>query len=410
MQGERVRFIVAALAYGACLPHAASLARRAGCGPGIALAAASVVLFAPSAWLTGTTPGMASIGLLGALVLLGRLWTADTDGSSSGIWMTLAVWSVCVGAQVSTLLLWPAIALASRRSLGAREDGVAGRRPVRPQVRRAVGAGGGIVLALVLGTRLAEWDPVPLPAELHLAARLFELDVDAWRRLAAVSPGVGVALYGVALLFARRASDDRRTHWLLAWCVVPVLYLLLRSTLTWDASYHWLLPVACAGFGQHVGRLGPKSAATLVTCALAAQLGLLVAFQRQVTATDPLAEWRTRTRAFIEPIDTIITGHVGHAYLASHRWGLRSVILRASDPERPSTDSVDGVYINPAGASNLRVKTQDVAAWAQEGVEARGFGFRPVLDRPFPGPSRAISEVLERELDARVDHSPIDSR
>jgi len=357
------------------------------------------MVLAPTAWLAGTTPGMASISLMLSLVLMRAL----LEPPDRARWVCLGLWGLMVGTQVSALLLWPAVTLAC---LPSREQA-----RVRINSGRACGLAGIGVLALVVGMNMAEWDPVPLPTDLDFSATRWSIDSRAWVRLGAMLPGLGLAVAGLAgLCLVRRApSELPARRWLMVWCAVPAPFLLLNSTLTWDASYHWLLPVALLGVSNVLARPDRAQAIALGGGALFAQVALLFALQHHVTSTDPLTHWRETTRDFIEPIDTVITGDARHAYLASHRWGLRSVILRATNPDDPSTQFVDGVYTDPAGQTNLRVKTQNVAAWADEGVEARGFGFRPVLDRPFPAPSKGISDALERELRERVEFSPIDS-
>jgi hypothetical protein len=400
MLGEQVRFGIAALAYGACVPVALGLARRLGCRFSTGLLATAIVLLSPTAWTAGTTPGMVSISLLLLLMLIHALREAPERGP----WRSLWLWGLLVGTQFSTLLLWPAVVIGCRPP---RRSGVAGRKANGVGILAGIG-----VFAVVVGTRIAGWDPVPLPTDLDPSSILWTLDGNTWLRLAGLIPGIGFGLVGLAsLCWPRRdPAEHRRPSWLAIWCVGPVAFLLCGSTLTWDASYHWLLPVLLIGLVDLMEAARSARAASIGAVILAAQIALLLGTQSYVSRTDPLAAWRDKTRALIEPLDTVITGDVRHAYLCSHRWGVRSVVLWAADPRDPSTDHVNGIYSDEAGRTNLRIKDQDVAAWADEGIEAHGFGLRPVLDRPFPEPSRGISEALERALEARVEFWPIESQ
>lgn len=397
VSGERVRYACAAIFFGASYFLATGLAIQLGCTRATALAVSALILTSPTAWLAATTPGLGSLRLL----LLLALMRALLRPTPARRWTTLSTWGLAAGTGTQCLLLWPALAGSMTRDSDPARSG------------RAAILAGLTVLWIVAGTNLADWDPLPLRANFTFErASGFELQPAAGLRLLWVVPGLGIAALGIAHVV--RTKPVRGIHSiphgpLTLWCALPALHLLRPNGLTWDTPSLWLLPAALVGTSLLATRLA-RLAPLALTLGLALQLALTFWQEKRARRLDPDTAWREATIELMDPSDTIITGHVSHAYLATHRFGLRSVILCASDPEAPSSDFVDGVYVSPRGASNLLTKTQNVELWAQEGVEARGYGFRPVLDRPFPGSSNSISATLERELRKRVDFFPLDSK
>lgn len=394
LRAEQLRFVTSALAYGACVPAALALGRRLGCPFALSVAASAVVLAAPGAWIAGTTPGVGSAALLLLLLLMSELWRPGERRP----WRLLLLWAGLALLDDGLLLLWPALFLACRRP-----DGLGGERR-RPA--RFWWLAGLAVVALVTAVELSTWDPVPMPSRMELDGGRLALDARVLQRLASALPGLGLALAGLAsLAFLRRdPSEEPPPRWLWAWAGFPLLFLALHSALGWDAACLWLLPVALLGLLDLFARLDAGPAPLLAVGGLALQLAFVVAANLHLDRTDPAREWREHAREFLRPKDVLITGHAEHSYLASHRWGLRSVVLRAAEPEAPDPARVEGVYADEAARTNLRVKTQDAWAWADEGIEAHALGFGVVLDRPFREPSDGIAQVIEEALEERVEH------
>lgn len=400
MRAEQLRFVSAALAYGACLPAALGLARKLGCPFGFALVGSLIALLSPTAWLAGTTPGMSSAALLLALLVMRELWRS----CQPSLWRLSLAWGLMVGLQASAFLLWPALLFAGLFRI---EEPVARRKWIRYWI-----VAGLAVLALAIGSHLGNWDPVPMPSRLDLDGGLWQVDGDFWKRLLGMIPGLGVAFLGLASLWflKRNESELPPPGWLGLWALVPVLWLLAGSALAWDASYHWLLPVALVGLFDILSRFDGGPAPGLAAGGLIIQVCVLLAGLFLIQQGDQQREWREYARQFLEEGDVVITGEPEHAYLVSHRWGQMSVVLRAADLEQPDPEFVEGVYCDELGQTNLRVKTQDFAAWAAEGLEAHGLGFRVILDRPFPDPSEGIAGLIDEELTRIVEFHTLDCR
>lgn len=391
LRAEQARFLSSALCYGACVPAALGLGRKLGCPFGYALLATAVALFSPTAWLAGTTPGMDAAALLLLLLLMGELWRS----CGASLWRCLVVWGLLVGLQESMALLFPALLVACTHSI---EDSAKRKRA------RLIWLLGGVgVAALVAAIHVADWDPMPMPSVLDLDGSRFEFDGRWWLRLLGSLPGIGALALGLLSLWTlkRNESEQSPPRWLALWTFLPAIALLANSSLGWDASYQWLVPVALVGTFDLLARWESDASPMLSLGALLTQVALLSGFLHFVESTDPQRAWREHARQFLEEGDVVITGHAEHSYLVSHRWGQMSVVLRAADPENPDPNLVEGVYSDQLGQTNLRVKTQDFAAWSAEGLEAHGLGFRVILDRPFPQPSEGIAALIDEEL-ARI--------
>jgi hypothetical protein len=394
VHAEQLRFVSSALAFGACLPVALSIARRFGCSFGLSLVGCTITLLSPTAWLAGTTPGLAAPALLLMLLLMREMWRECGPSPAR----CLVVWGVLIAFQPTMVLLWPALLLAC---LFTQEESARRKRTCL-----IWSLGGLLALGAMTTIGLADWDPQPMPSRLDLDGTRWSLDPRVWPRLAGLVPGLGLSAVGLASLWLLRRNESELPppRWLLLWALLPALGLLPNSALGWDASYQWLLPIALVGWFDLLARLEVDGGRLLGAAGLLAQATLLIGLISYAQNSDPLARWRSHAHQFLEPGDVVITGHAEHAYLVSHRWGQMSVVLGAAEKESPDPEFVEGVYCNERSDTNLRVKTQHAHAWAAEGLEAHGLGFRVILDRPFPDHSEGIASVIDSRLAEIVEY------
>ncbi|MFT4542788.1 MAG: hypothetical protein ACI835_005257 [Planctomycetota bacterium] len=336
LHGEQGRFILAALAYGACLPVALGLARRLGCPFGLALIANSILLFTPTAWLAATTPGLGSLSLLLLLGLMRQLWDPDARNP----WICLSIWGLLTCSQYSALLLLPAVLWAC---VEFEEN---------PK-RKPLIIGIGIIAS---GVFIKSFSDLP-------AGHGF-LDEVLWMRFAGLLPGIGFALAGLASLWLlkRNESELPPPRWLLVWSLLPLAFLSLSSSLAWDASYLWLLPVALIGIFDVLARSDLSTAIPLGLGTLVAQLALLFGFQSYAANTDPLTDWRASASEFLEPGDIFLSADQAHSYLAAERWGLETVPLEGESIEevRLRLESGKRVILDPSVPSELESKSADL--------------------------------------------------
>jgi len=304
--GESVAFVVAALAYGACLPVCLSIARRAEHSLAVSLAASFAVLLSPVAWLAGTTPGPAALGLLASLLLLRSIWMRERPS----ILAVTALW--CAAGWCTPVAVWllPAVAWAV---------GAAGEDRPRGRVAGLAVLGLGVLFAV----------PIVLTSPTFARAAIFG-GSGGWGQIVAWSfgwlPALGVAGVATAALFLlkRHESEERPPRWILVWCLLPLAAVALGGSPTWELPYLWILPPALIAGLDVLARIEGRLAALVAPGAIAVQVALLLGVVAFLARTDPLAEWREVATETLEPSDVVLTTRGDHDYLLWRRWGLRT--------------------------------------------------------------------------------------
>lgn len=314
LRPEAAGFVVAALAYGACLPVCLSIARRAEHGLGVSLATSLVVLLSPVAWVAGTTPGPAALGMLATLVLLRVVWLSDRPAffASAASW-GIAVWCAPVSVWLLPAVIW------------AVWDADRGTR--RGQLTAAAAAIlGGVWL----------WIFAPLTPS-FLREAIFGGSA-GWGQIVAwgmgLLPGLGLAALATASLFLlrRHESEARPPRWLLLWCLLPLAAVALGGSPTWEIPYLWILPPALIGGLDLLSRLEERVVARFSLAAVVVQGTILLGVLAIFSSTDPLTEWRKSASEILDPEDLVFTTRADHAYLLRERWGLETQRVDEADP------------------------------------------------------------------------------
>lgn len=304
--GESVAFVVAALAFGACLPVCLSIARRAEHSFGVSLAVSLAVLLSPVAWLAGTTPGAAALGLLAMLLLWRSIWMKERPP----ILVVTALW--CLASWCTPVAVWllPAVAWAV---------GAAGDDRRRGRIAGLAVLGLGVLFAL----------PIALASSTFARATVFG-GSGGWGQIVAWGfgwlPALGVAGVATAVLFLlkRHESEERPPRWLLVWCLLPLAAVALGGSPTWEICYLWILPLALIAGLDVLARLEGRLTALVAPAAIALQVALLLGVVAFLARTDPLAEWRRVATETLEPGDLVLTTRGDHEYLLWRRWGLKT--------------------------------------------------------------------------------------
>ncbi len=311
---EAAGFVVAALAYGACLPVCLSIARRAEHGLGVSLATSVAVLLSPVAWVAGTTPGPAALGALVSLLLLREVWSKRRPA----IFNVVLVWCAAVWCAPVNAWLLPAVAWAVGNS--------------REEPRR-----GRVAALAVLGFGLAGLGLL-LPLTEGLAREAIFGGSSGWGQIIAwgmgLLPGLGLAALAAASLFLlrRHESEARPPRWLQLWCLLPLFAVALGGSPTWEIPYLWLVPPALIGGLDLLARLEERVIARFSAAAVGAQGAILLGVLSIFSSTDPLAGWRKNASETLEPGDLVFTTRADHAYLLRERWGLETQRVDETDP------------------------------------------------------------------------------
>jgi hypothetical protein len=360
---HQVALVASALALALCLPAALSIAARTGAPRGQQLAAATVLLLAPAAWLGGTGDRIGAGYLLAQLLLLRAVWLGGPRGRRGA----LALW-------VAASLAWPALLwLLPAILMGTAERDV----PVRARWRRALVAGATALLPVAAWHLLGPEGPHGLARQLGLAgpetgAPLWSAPL-AWS--ASALAGLGLAVVGLAalVLVHRNESEERPPLWLLAWCAVPVVAACLGAGGLHELSPLVLLPVALLGALDLIARQDERPATLLAAGLALGQAGVLAAALLGLAATDPEASWRARARSSLEPTDLVITDSEVHRAELRRRWDLEALLPGEAAAAAASR----------AHAAGRRVVLDLTAGSAEPELPA---GVRPVrLDGPPTG-------------------------
>jgi hypothetical protein len=320
MLPEQLGFVLAALAYGACLPVSLSIARRQGCGFGTALVGSLAALLSPIAWVAGTTPGLEALALLFCLLALDSLWTRE----KSRPLMATAWWVLAAACMPAFAWLLPAVVWGGLRGHKKRVE-LGFSLPL-------IGAVLFLMFAMPVGVL------VEVPEALQRLWRAMRFggtggwgQVGTW--VVGVVPGLGLAVVGVGSLFLarRNESEEPPPKWLLLWCGLPTIALGLMGTADWAIPYLWLLPPALVGTCDLLARRSSDVGLGWTALILGLQVGTIGAVSVLLVATDPQIEWRRHARAVLRPDDHVVTPSQEHAYLLSNRWGLRCTLIESID-------------------------------------------------------------------------------
>ncbi len=374
MMPEQIGFVIAALAYGACLPVGLGVARRQGLGFGLALVGTLAVLLSPVAWVAGTTPGPEALALLFLFLALDALW----GGEGARPLMAACYWVFAAACQPALVWLLPAVVVAGLRG-----------QEKRFELGFSLPLIGGVlflIFAMPLGVTL-EWselaDRVSRSVRFGGSGGWFEAGV--W--LVGLLPGLGLSLVALASLFflKRDASEERPPRWLALWCGLPLLALTLSGSPTWSIPYLWLLPPALIGACDLLARRAEGFALGSSALVLSGQATAIFGVSLVLGSTDPQASWRDQARTVLQEEDLVVTADAGHAYLIASRWGLTCLLLQ--DPGIPGA-KIGHVLLSPEGESPRSSDHQQSLRhlpWEAGAPHADdSMSTRVVLDRGFP--------------------------
>jgi hypothetical protein len=309
LRAEQAGFVLSAICYGACLPVTLSIARRLEFPFAVSLLASLVVLLSPVAWVAGTSPGPAALGLLLGLLLLGFLWQRERPV------LGLVLGSWCLAVSCAPVSIWLLPALAWAVTPGGKGD---------PRRWRATAIVVGVGLAWLAALLLTESDS----GTPGLLTKAIFGGSGGWGQIlafgAGLLPGLGLAALAAASLFLlrRHESEAPPPRWLLLWCVLPLVVATLGGSPTWQIPYLWILPPALIGALDLLARADERRLVPVALGTVAAQLAILLGALLILSSTDPLAPWRENAREALEPGDLVFTTRGDHAYLLRERWGL----------------------------------------------------------------------------------------
>jgi hypothetical protein len=361
---ELLALIFSAILYGACLPLVLSIGRRVGASFGIALATGLVVLLAPSAWLAGTTPGVASLALLMGMLLIYELWR---EGPLRTKRIT-QYWVLAALADPGMAWAFPAILTAvGSRTLEQGGGTQAARRLLLAGPMLFFG-----VCAIVADwiSPAGEW--MSTLSDLLTRGYLTELSGNwssplSWIPSSLVSLGLTIFGVGGLLLLNRNEAEQAPPRWLMAWALLPCVILGLAGSAHTNYPVLWMLPPALIGCLDQVMRQDQDKSGWVAGLGLFVQGGILAGVLTVIGQLDPQAEWRRQASDSLNPSDWVATEIWEHNYILNSRWGVSSSLVRE--------DSL-------------------LAGLADRAREASQLGQRVVLDQTQESPLLSELEVL----------------
>ena len=385
MMPEQLGFVLAALAYGACLPVSLAIARRQGCGFGLALVGSLAVLLSPVAWVAGTTPGLEAFALLFSLLCLHALWGHERPKAL----MATSWWALSAACTPANAWLLPAVVRASLRSQKKRfELGFS-----LPLI--------GITLFLLFSIPVGVLLDVEEALTRVWRAMLFG-GSGGWGQIVSwvlgLGPGLGLAVVGVGSLFLlkRGESEARPPRWLLLWCALPALAVGLGGTPEWSIPYLWLVPPALIGTCDLLARRADDIGLGWGVGILSLQVLAVIAAAMLLMGTDPQREWRTTAQARLQPGDYLFTASRERAYLAANRWGLSCALVtpalgRAADEGKQGAIN----RLDDLGEFRAVEFEWGAGSWGMA-LADDCFGQRVVLDTPYPVSLSGFEDAFAR--------------
>ena len=321
---ERACYLLAAVAYGLCVPSLARLLRGIGFAHGPTLIATSIAVASPLAWLGSTTPLDFAPGMLGATWLLAQLFQPRERVRSGYNWRAALGLCAAFLLRPENALLLPATLWAVARHRG-----------------RGHLTGSPAALVLALATCIPFFGLVSGSPERRalgwrvldtlLAGRAPDLaNAPLW--IGGLVLGLSVAGLGVhSLLLGRRLPEETPAPpWIVPWCLV-VLAPVVAGSPRFGPVGGYLIPAAAVGLADWLTRLeGDERPRRIGALLLAAQVLVTVLATWAWRAGDPLAPWRRSARAALDARDVVLSVDARHVYLARVRWGLESFVAPAS--------------------------------------------------------------------------------